>query len=246
MAYFNKAWDTASQYGFLQGSFSAIMNLASLHASLLERDPARLGNPSAAIEALLKRIGNYRESYERDTLKLRMDKLQADAEKQKREATQKEKDELRDQVAEQARDIYYRSDIAMGVLIYYLAELKSRDMGLPVESATGGAFGIYRNHMDIFSLYRQALEKFLTAYRIARAEKKDELSIKLLMTSEPVSPESGRLMTLMWPSSTPGIWPISPAHSRSSSALQWPWECSSGKRGFRWRERTTWGWPSPV
>jgi hypothetical protein len=164
------------------------MNLASLHASLLERDPARLENPSAAVAALLKRIGNYRESYERDTLKQRLDKLQADAEKQKRQVTQKEKDDLRDQVASQAREIYYRSDIAMGVLIYYQAELKSRDLKLPDLSAAGDAFRIYRDHMDIFSLYRQALEKFQTAHRIAQTEKKDELSVKMLMKLEPASP----------------------------------------------------------
>ncbi|MDR3238092.1 MAG: tetratricopeptide repeat protein, partial [Spirochaetia bacterium] len=174
--YFNKTWDTAKKDGFLEGSFTAIMNLANLYAYMLEHNSAGVKNAPAELDALSERILKYRESYETDAFNSGMEELKADAKKQKRDVTDEETAALKQETAERAKETYYKIDISLGVLDYYKAELKRAALKLPDD-----AYSLYNEHKELYAIYQRALERFVWAQRTAEEKNDAVLSAKLLL-----------------------------------------------------------------
>ena len=178
ISYFNRAWDTAKKYGFLEGSFTAIMNLANLYVYMLERSPESLKNASIELDVLSERILKYRESYETDIYNSGLVTLKADAKKQNRTITDEEIAELKRKTAQLAKEIYYRIDISLGVLDYYKAELKRA--ALKADSSKE-AYSLYNENRELYDMYQKALKRFIGAQGVANERKDRELSIKLLL-----------------------------------------------------------------
>ncbi|MCL2025203.1 MAG: tetratricopeptide repeat protein [Leptospirales bacterium] len=178
VSYFNRAWESSEKNKFLEGSFTAVMNLANLYAYILERSPESLKNAPLELNALSGRILKYRETYETGIYNRGLETLKADAKKQNRSVTNKEIADLKHETAQRARDIYYRVDISLGVLDYYKAELKRA--ALKIDSSKD-AYSLYNENKDIYDIYQKALKRFLDVQTLA-ADKRDRvLSVKLLL-----------------------------------------------------------------
>ncbi|MCL1911004.1 MAG: tetratricopeptide repeat protein [Leptospirales bacterium] len=178
VSYFNKTWDTAKEYGFLEGSFAAIMNLSNLYAHILERNPESLKNAQAEINTLSERILKYRESYETDIYNRGLQTLKADAKKQNRTVADEEIAKLKRETTELAKDVYYKIDISLGVLDYYKAELKR--VAFKVDSSKD-AYSLYNENRELYNMYQETLKRFIETHSVAEARKDRMLSTKLLL-----------------------------------------------------------------
>jgi len=183
--YFNRAWDFASdpKVKNLDGTFTAIMNLSNLYAFLLEYSPEVLKNPGNEISSLITKISSYRENYEKGKYETDLKNLEKEAEASKKKVSEGEKLELREEISEKAGEIYYKIDIALGVLKYYRAELLFNErINIPGQEASS-AYTLYNNNKKIYAIYNEALQRFENALDIAENSGNKKLYIKLLLNT---------------------------------------------------------------
>lgn len=176
--YFRRAWQIASNPDNLnlEATFTAIMNLTNLYASLLEGKSSHLKDPLATIDRLIVKITEFRNRYEENRYKEEEKKLQKLAKTQKREVTKAERADLRRSITEEANTIYFKIDIALGVLTYYKAELQVASLAKGTTS-----WQIYSDQKKIFQAYHQALVRFQNALSTIEEGTQTELAIKLLL-----------------------------------------------------------------
>ncbi len=179
--YFKKAWDYAADPGVndLGGIFTSIMNMVNLTAMLMERRDPHAAVSERDITALIGRIADYRDNYEKNRFKSELEGLKADAKAKKREVTEEETDALRRRIAESAKAIYYTTDIASAVMQYsyaenFLAEAKPA-------GKSNGAMDVYRRNEKAVSTYAGALARFESALSFADSQPSKRLLVKLLL-----------------------------------------------------------------
>lgn len=181
--YFRLAWKLASDPDNLNldATFISIMNLSNLYAYLLETGSGSLQDPFDSIQKLIVKITRFRNEYEEEKFKNGQKKLHKLAKTQKREVTEAELADLRRSITESANAIYFKIDIALGVLTYYQAELLKASLNKPGEYSTTAAWGLYKNQKEVFSGYNQALTQFQKALSTIEDDSQAELKIKLLL-----------------------------------------------------------------
>lgn len=179
ISHFDTAWDLAATDGFLEGSFTAVMNRVNVYAYMLESGACNLDE--APLDALHTRILAYRDSYENETYKQGLETLKADAEKLDREVSAEEISNLKSETEAQTREVYYKIDISLGVLDYYRAELRRISFSMPTVAGVDGAYVIYNEHKDIYNIYQSALNRFTGAAEQRQDFGDAALEVKLLI-----------------------------------------------------------------
>lgn len=187
--HFKKAWDYAAKKSVndMAGVFRSIMNLSDLYALLIDSGDAPV--EEGELRQMIARIGEYRDSYEGNRYKAEIESLEADAKAKKKEGvTEEQKKQLRSQIAEEAKNIYYSTDIASGVLSYYLAEHVIRG-----GTSSSDPMEILRGEGALFSLYRDALVRFTRALAFAEAQPSKRLAVRLLLNVAEVQTRIGKI-----------------------------------------------------
>lgn len=180
---FQKAWDFAAlpEVNDLQGAYMAIINLANLYAFMLENNIVLLKNPVSEIDALIKHIAGYHDSYEKKRFDEEFEKLKKEAKSRKRDISAQETQDLKKTIQDEAVNITYTVNIALGVLKYYKAEMiYYRDVN-PGKNLIESSFNLYENNRELFDLYLNAKNSFETALINARLMTSKRLQVKLLM-----------------------------------------------------------------
>jgi len=183
--YFQEAWKYASNEDVnnLEGTFMSIMNLSNLYVYFIEIRSKILTDPINEINSLVRKIDDYRNNYETTRFNQDLEALEKTAKTEKRKVAEAEKAALKKKIAQEAILIYYRIDIAMGVLKFYNAELFAAKEFSPDRGPRGDAMSIYRTNREIYELYADALKRFDNALVTARAQCSQKLIIKLLLNA---------------------------------------------------------------
>ncbi len=154
---FREAWNISSDRDVnnLKGAYVSLMNLANLYAVMAEKGGKDTSEMEKNLYAILDNINRYRVEYENLEYESRLEALQEAAKAQGTEVSEKEKADLRKQVAEQASGIYYRLDAAAGILGFYLAELRINSLPEKTDPAE-----ILREHEVIIRSYSDSYRLF--------------------------------------------------------------------------------------
>ncbi|MCU0821700.1 MAG: hypothetical protein MUC95_04405, partial [Spirochaetes bacterium] len=185
--YFQKAWDYAldPEVNDLEGIFIAILNSTHLYTFMLENRITGPADPSAQVDALLKKIEDYKNSYEAARLKEENDKLKNEAEAKKREVTAGELNAVKDIVSSETAEKYFTLDIAAGILKFRKAEQMRESAGeknnYSGERNITRSFAYYKFNKDLFDLYSEAEIGFENALAKAELRPSRKLQIKLLL-----------------------------------------------------------------
>ncbi len=184
LGYFKRAWDYAADSGVndLEGVFNAILNYTNLYALLQERRSGALENPEEEMDSLTRRIAHYKDSYEKSKFEQDLADLKKDAEARKREVKPEEIEALKDEVAEEARNVYHHIDIAVGTLRFFQAERLLKHGG-PTQGRDPGdrAFEVYRYNKKVYDTYAGAIDRFRDALEYADRTGNKRVTAKLLL-----------------------------------------------------------------
>ena len=181
--YFRRAWKYAAapEVNDLEGMFRSVMNVTNLFVFTVEHGIAPASEILNESKNLISRVSEYRESYEKNRMASEMERLREDAKKQNRELREEEIVKLRERVTNEAEDIYYTLDIAIGVLKYYRAEILYNSEIEGEEKGLDGAFGLFTRNRMIYALYADARNRFEIALRRAKGYPSKRLLVKLLL-----------------------------------------------------------------
>lgn len=175
--FFNKAWQYAAskEVNDLQGTFVSIINIANLYAYILENNIEYFELPLQSLEALIQKIVSYRNNYEKVSFESSLAIKKSDAKKLNKELTNNEIDELKKQVKLDAAEKYYKIDLNIAILNYYLAEIlyKENNLDTSVE--------IYKVNKNIYNLYVSSAKKFEEI--IERNQTRQKFKVKLILNA---------------------------------------------------------------
>jgi len=178
--HFEKAWELALETGSPEGALTSILNLTTLFAFSIENRPGLIQNPLKDADAMINRITSYRQGYENNLYTIRYDELSKEAKSQNRKVLKSEEDTLREEISQEARQIYYRLDVARGILQFYKAELTRINL---LTGATDDAYKIFKKHEGLFSIYNEALSAFQSSREEAENRQNPGLQVKLLLNA---------------------------------------------------------------
>lgn len=181
--YFSEAWEYAAdpKVNDLDGIFASIVNTVNLYACRIENGDRLPETPRAEIDALMKRIGSYRDGYEADRFAKEFAAMKEDARLRKRSITEAEEAELREKISRDAARIYSALDIAAGVLEYYKAEMRAGSTPGGSAPNAGDPYAYYRTNSAMYGLYSDALRRFEGARAGLDAAHSQRAAVKLLL-----------------------------------------------------------------
>jgi|GEM_PF-2887264 len=181
---FKKAWNKAkadSDNINLEGTFVAVMNLANLYAYSLETGHEIQENPLKTINELINEITSFRNNYEEKTYEQRR-KTEIQKAKAKNTTVSLEKlSGIKQEIIQQANEIYFKLDIALGVLLYYKTELRHLAWKKPEGTDDQKAFELYSGQREIFKGYKRSLSRFTKAINTIKSPSQAPLKVKLLL-----------------------------------------------------------------
>ena len=165
----------------LEGTFVAVMNLANLYAYSLETGHEINENPLKTIDALINEITSFRNSYEEKTYKQRKKTETRKAKAKKIILSPEKLAAIKQEIIHQANEIYFKIDIALGVLLYYKTELRHLAWEKPEGTDDQTAFNLYSGQKEIFDGYKRALSRFRKAISTVNSPSQAPLKVKLLL-----------------------------------------------------------------
>ncbi len=181
---FSEAWDfaTSPKVNDIEGAFTSIMNLVNLQATFIENNLQSRELSADDINKLIEKINSFRQNYENNKFKEDIKELKKNAEIRDKKVEEKDIADLKKKIKQDADNVYYKIDIALGVLYFYKAELF--DDAYKVTSADEkDALTYIKKGTEIYSLYSKALSKFEKALDSAENYESKKLYIKLLLNT---------------------------------------------------------------
>ncbi len=181
---FTEAWDyaTSSKVNDLEGAFTSIMNLVNLQATFIDNRLQSMESSEDDINKLIEKINSFRQSYEDNKFKEDIKELKKEAEIREKKVGDKDIADLKKKIKEDADNVYYKIDIALGVLYFYKAELYD-DAYKITSSDEKDALQYLKKGTELYSLYSKALSKFEKALDSAENFESKKLYIKLLLNT---------------------------------------------------------------
>jgi hypothetical protein len=127
--YFENAFKTSTdpKINNLDGAFVSLMNLVNLYALRFESND-KSPDIKNELSSLLKRAEKFRNDYEKIAYDSAYDALKSEAKATKRTISDEEIADLKQKIKDESDNIYYRIDGAIGILIFYYAELLRKEI----------------------------------------------------------------------------------------------------------------------
>ena len=181
---FTDAWDfaTSPKVNDIDGAFTSIMNLVNLQATFIENNLQSRESSADDINKLIEKINSFRQNYENNKFKEDIKELKKNAEIREKKIEEKDIADLKKKIKEDADNVYYKIDIALGVLYFYKAELYD-DYYKITSADEKDALAYIKKGTEIYSLYSKALSKFEKALDSAENYESKKLYIKLLLNA---------------------------------------------------------------
>ena len=175
----------------LKGAFTIIMNLSGIYAGIFENRLNIFEDPLKEVSDLISDIKEYRADYEKKKYDISLAAMEDEAKATKKKVTEKQKQNLRFVIADEASMIYSSMDTAKAILQYYQCALMKERIAR--EAGVGGAYKYYKQNKEILSLYMDSERIFSKAIEKAEGEGNYRLMAKLLLNLASCYIETGEI-----------------------------------------------------
>ncbi len=178
---YQNSWEKASgKFNDPDGVLSAITNISEIYAYMIENEILFNDNTLKEISLLFGKIDKFKEDYEKENYEKQYAALKKEKKVVGLKPTEQESEALKEKIAKEALEKYYKVDISLGILGFYKAEILRKQFN---EKNIQNATRFYEENKKVFDQYNRSIISLEAAYQQSANSNNSEMTVKLLLNS---------------------------------------------------------------